>query len=212
MKKVIHFPLKKLRDMNTFIKNMPTIIIMVFLIYFMQGVIHNLGHPVTPRFVEDMGINDYYFGLYFAAMSLGLLLGSPIWGVLGDRGNKRVYIVVGLLVYSIGQYFFAFIGNENWMILFRFISGFGVSASVTLILSHLLENTPKENRKPYLAMYQALFVLGSSFGYFIGGKLPEISFIVELLHTDDLRNVFAIQALVNVVATSPTTWQRRAKY
>lgn len=199
MRTILTFPQKKWHEFTTFLSIMPNVILLVFLIYFLQGVIHNFGHPVTPKLVENMGIDNYYFGLYFAAMSLGLLLGSPIWGVLGDRGHKRTYIVIGLLVYSIGQYMFAFVGNENWMILFRFISGFGVSASVTLILSHLLEHTNTDNRKQYLALYQALFVLGSSLGYYIGGMLPEIGFFVDLFHTDDLRNVFFIQAVLNVV-------------
>lgn len=174
-------------------------ILIVFIIYFFQGVFHNLGHPVTPQLVEDMGIDDFYFGLYFAAMSLGLFLGGPIWGVLGDRGNKRLYIVVGLIVYSIGQYFFAFVGDQNVMIFFRFLSGFGVSASVTLILSHLIEHSDNEHRTVFLGWYQALFVLGSSVGYFIGGMLPEWAFFVDYLHTDNLRNIFLIQAVLNLV-------------
>jgi DHA1 family multidrug resistance protein-like MFS transporter len=174
-------------------------VLIVFVLYFLQGVLHNLGHPVTPQLVEDLGIDNYYFGLYFAAMSLGLLLGGPIWGVLGDRGDKRRYIVLGLLVYSIGQYAFAFVGDENVMILFRFLSGFGVSASITLLLSHLVEHSPTETRTTYLAWYQALFVLGTSLGYYIGGRLPELEWFVRVLETDDLRNIFFLQAVLNVL-------------
>jgi DHA1 family multidrug resistance protein-like MFS transporter len=174
-------------------------IVFVFIIYFFQGLIHNLGHPATPALVEGMGTEDVYFGIYFAAMSLGLLLGGPIWGYLGDRGNKRLYIVVGLLVYSVGQYFFAFIGDKNWMIAFRFLSGFGVSASVTLIMSHLIEHSEEKNRTVLLGWYQALFVLGTSVGYWLAGQLTEVSFLIDMFQTDDYRNIFLIQAVWNVV-------------
>jgi DHA1 family multidrug resistance protein-like MFS transporter len=199
MNKNNHFIPRNLRNLIQFIRDLPRAVIFVFAIYFLQGVFHNLGHPVTPALVNSMGINNFYFGLYFAAMSFGLFIGAPIWGVLGDRGNKRLYIVLGLLVYSVGQYAFAFVGDKNVMILFRFISGFGVSASITLIMSHLIEHSQEHKRTVYLGLYQGLFVLGSSVGYFLGGLITEITWFVDVLHMDDYRNVFFLQAVLNVV-------------
>ena len=191
-----------MRNASRFVKEIPKSVLIIFIFYFVQGIIHNLGHPVTPSLVEGMGISDYYFGIYFSAMSLGLLIGAPIWGVLGDRGNKRRYILIGLILYSIGQFMFAFVGDKNIMILFRFLSGFGVSASITLLMSHLIENSSKENRTMYLGWFQALFVLGASVGYWIAGELTEVSFFIKVLNTNDYRNIFLIQSLLNVVHAS----------
>ncbi len=74
--------------------------------YLMQGIIHNLGHVVTPVYVSEAGIPRYMFGFFFSAMSLGLLLGAPVWGVLGEGRRKRPFIVLGLIGYSIGQVMF----------------------------------------------------------------------------------------------------------
>lgn len=144
-----------------------------------------------------MGIDKAYFGYYFAAMSFGLLVGSPIWGYLGDKGNKRLYVLLGLIVYSIGQYAFAYVGDKNIMILFRFMSGFK-SASITLIMSHLIEHSQENRRKIYLGWYQALFVLGTSLGYYIAGVASTNGAITSLLHTDDYRVIFLIQAIWNI--------------
>lgn len=182
-----------------FLQRVPTQVWIIIGIFFMQGIISNLGHPVTPKLVDDMGIPSKYFGFYFAAMSFGLLLGGPIWGVLGDRGNKRLYIFIGLIIYSIGQYAFAYIGDRNLMIVFRFVGGVGVSASMTLYMSHLIEHSLEEHRTIYLGWYQGLFVLGGSIGYYIGGMLPEITFFVERFNTDDLRVIFLLQAILLVV-------------
>ena len=185
-------------NLAQFLKTTPKAVFFVFIIYFFQGVIHNLGHPVTPAFVRGQGIEDYYFGIYFAAMAFGLLVGSPLWGILGDRGNKRQYVFFGLILYSIGQVLFAYVSNQYWMILFRFISGFGVSASITLLMSHLIENSQEDRRKMFLGWYQALFVLGSSLGYWLSGELTSKPFFIELLNTTDYRNIFLIQAVWNV--------------
>ncbi|MCK5761387.1 MAG: MFS transporter [Candidatus Izimaplasma sp.] len=173
-------------------------IIWVLVLYFFQGVIHNLGHPVTPYLVSDLGIEDYMFGVFFAVMSFGLMLGGPIWGVLGDRGNKRIYMALGLIVYSIGQYMFGYSGNQYIMVLFRFLSGFGVAASVTLLLSHLICLAPKNDRTKYIAWSVAMFTIGSSIGYYLGGFISTNQFFVDLLGTDDLRRIFLIQAVLNI--------------
>jgi DHA1 family multidrug resistance protein-like MFS transporter len=173
-------------------------VVVVLLVYFVQGIIHNLGHPVTPALITSLNISDYYFGLYFAAMSFGLLIGAPLWGVLADLSKKKYYIFFGLLVYSIGQILFGFGTNANLMILYRFLSGFGVSASITLLVSHLVEHTSDEKRKVYLGWYQGVFVLGSSLGYYIAGFLTESDFFTEVLHTGDYRNIFLIQGVLNM--------------
>lgn len=36
-----------------------------------------MGHPVTPSLVESLGIANYMFGVFFATMSFGLMLGGP---------------------------------------------------------------------------------------------------------------------------------------
>ncbi|XFA98458.1 hypothetical protein ACAG96_06210 [Candidatus Izemoplasma sp. B36] len=83
----------------------------IVLFFLIQNIIHNMGHPVTPEFVKSLGIADYMFGVFFATMSLGLMIGGPIWGTLGDRGKKKLYIVFGLVLYSIGQFGFGYSGN-----------------------------------------------------------------------------------------------------
>ncbi len=157
--------------------------------YFIQGLIHNLGHVITPRYVDVMGIPSFMFGFFFSAMSLGLLVGAPIWGILGDSRSKKPFIVLGLLGYSLGQVLFVSTTNLVWMTFFRFLSGFSVSASVTLFLAHVISLAPKEERTKYLSISAALIALGTTFGYRIGGFLGSFY----------LQEVFYIQAITNSI-------------
>ncbi len=157
--------------------------------YFIQGLIHNLGHVITPRYVDVMGIPSFMFGFFFSAMSLGLLVGAPIWGILGDSRSKKPFIVLGLLGYSLGQVLFVSTTNLVWMTFFRFLSGFSVSASVTLFLAHIITLAPKEERTKYLSISAALIALGTTFGYRIGGYLG----------TFFLQEVFYIQGFINAI-------------
>lgn len=172
---------------------------LIILFFLIQSIIHNLGHPVTPAFVTSLGIPYYMFGVFFATMSFGLVIGGPIWGALGDRGNKKIYIVIGLLIYSVGQFFFGYIGNQYLMIVFRFVSGFGVVASITLYTSHLIEITGKGERAKYLAFMAAAGTLGASLGYYLGGFIAENSFTQILFNITNNKEIFFIQAVVNLL-------------
>ncbi|TNF07003.1 MAG: MFS transporter [Bacillota bacterium] len=177
-------------------------IITLILYFFFQGLLHNLGHPVTPAFVRSLEIQDYMFGVFFASMSFGLMIGAPLWGTLGDRGRRKTYIFTGLALYSLGQIGFAYSGHEIIMIFFRFVSGFGVVGSMTILTSILIEKSDVKDRAKHLAYSAAAVTLGASLGYYAGGFLSTNLFFREFLGTSDYRVVFLIQALLNIVYAS----------
>lgn len=176
--------------------------------YLIQGIIHNLGHVVTPAYVNELGIPKYMFGFFFSAMSLGLVVGAPLWGILGDMKSKRVFVVIGLLGYSFGQIMFVSTENQVWMTFFRFFSGFSVSAAVTLLLSHVIALSPKLERTKYLSISAALLALGTTIGYLIGGFLGEL-FIKEVFYIQAVANalyaLFIFITMKEVLSAKPTT-------
>jgi DHA1 family multidrug resistance protein-like MFS transporter len=168
-------------------------------VYFLQGVINNLGHPVTPALVTSTGIPDYMFGVFFATMSFGLVVGGPIWGILGDTYRKETFILIGMLIYSIGQILFGFVDDMYWKIFFRFLSGFGVSAAITLLLSHLIVLSNDQSRAKNIAKSAALMGLGGSVGYLLGGAMNSSELMISLFRTDMYQNIFLIQGILNAL-------------
>ncbi len=173
--------------------------VLIIIFFLFQNIIHNMGHPVTPDFVRSLGIEDYMFGVFFAMMSLGLVIGGPIWGGLGDSGKKKKYIIIGLIIYSIGQFGFGYSGNQYLMIFFRLLSGLGVIASITLFTSHMVEITENHERARYLALIAAAITLGASIGYYFGGFLVENEFTRTLLNVTNNKEVFLLQSLLNLL-------------
>ncbi len=163
-------------------------IIILLSYYLLQGIIHNLGHPITPSYVDELNIEKYMFGFFFAGMSFGQVLGAPFWGLLGDKRGKRTLIVMGLVIYSVGQVLFAVFTNPVLLVFARILAGFGVSAHITLVLSHLIAKSPEKDRTKFIAWSAALFAVGTTFGYQIGGMLSEYM----------IKEVFFVQAAVNI--------------
>jgi DHA1 family multidrug resistance protein-like MFS transporter len=171
-------------------------VVVVLILYFFQALIHNLGHPITPDYVVSLGIDNYMFGVFFAEMSFGLALGGLFWGVLGGKFNKKNLILIGLLIYSGGQFVFGNVHNVWVMNLARLISGFGVAGSVTLLLSYLVEKSDVNRRRRNIAYSAALMVAGAGLGYYIGGRIP-VFLADDIMKQTEL--VFMIQAIVNTV-------------
>jgi DHA1 family multidrug resistance protein-like MFS transporter len=171
---------------------------MIFVLYLLQQVAANLGHPVTPQFVSNLGIEDYMFGVFFASMSVGLMIGGIVWGHLGERNNKKYLIFTGLIIYGLGQFGFGYLNNQYLMTIARIFSGFGAAAAVTLFVSQIVESSPKDKRTKNLGYNVAFLTIGASIGYYLGGQLGSNPFFVDLLGTDNLSVVFLIQGLMNV--------------
>ncbi len=171
--------------------------LLIIMFFFIQNVIHNIGHPVTPAFVNQLGIPDYMFGLFFATMSFGMMVGAIIWGLLSDQGKRKLWIAIGLLMYSIGQIGFGYIGNSTMMVFFRFLSGLGVVSAITVYTAIIVEQTPLKERAKLLAYVAAATTLGASLGYYLGGFLATNPSMISLLKTDLLKRMFLIQGILN---------------
>lgn len=179
---------------------MPKVVRWIILYIFIQGIIHNIGHPVTPAFVRSLGISDYMFGIFFAAMSLGLAIGGPLWGSISDqKGKKKPYIIIGLLAYSVGQFGFGYVGSGLGMVIFRLIAGLGVISALTLYMSTLIEVSEPMKRGKYFAYLAASSTLGASIGYAFGGFLNNNPWMISVLQTDHFPIIFLIQSILNTV-------------
>jgi DHA1 family multidrug resistance protein-like MFS transporter len=174
-------------------------IIVVIILFLFQSIIANLGHPVTPAFVRALGLKDYMFGIFYTLMSLGLMIGSPIWGMLGDKFPKRPLIVGGLLLYSCGQWLFGYSGDVVWMGIARFLSGLGASSVMTLFTSYLVAHSDPEKRSKNLGYMGAAVTLGASIGYYLGGFISTNPWVTSVLNIHDYRQIFLVQTIVNTI-------------
>lgn len=175
--------------------------ILIIFFFFIQNLIHNIGHPVTPSFVNDLAIPDYMFGLFFAAMSFGMMVGAPLWGILSDQGKRKLWIGIGLFMYSLGQLAFGYVGDSILMVFARLFSGLGVVSAITIFTAIIVEQTEAKKRAKVLAFVAAATTLGASLGYYLGGYLATNPWMVDFLKTDNLSKMFLIQAILNALYT-----------
>lgn len=149
---------------------MKTKYVLLFIIYLLFHITINLVHPVMSAYVNSLELSPAYFGVFFALMSLGQVVGAIFWGALSDKIGRVKLIALGVLGYGLAQFLFGFVTIHPLIILiYRFMSGFFVAAPLTLFITYLVDVTKKESRMKGVMIFTCLQILGSSLGYKIGG-------------------------------------------
>lgn len=159
--------------------------IYLLIITFISAIALNMAHPVTPMLIRQLELPTFIFGVFFATMSLGNFIFSPIWGVLSDSKGRVKYLIIGILGYGISQLGFGYSTNTIVIIIFRFLGGAFVTSYLTVIIAYLSDITTKETRLKIMAYYSAIYTVGSACGSLLGGVIGntnyKTSFLVQFI-------------------------------
>ncbi len=146
-----------------------------FIISAFQSIGANFAHPATPTLIQNLGLNDYMFGVAFAGMSLTNFLFSPFWGKISDQIGRRKVLGLSGLGYAVGQLMFGMATTELGILLGRMTAGFFIGAWNVGQLSYIMDHSDIENKgKNFTLLATIQSVCGAS-GYLIGGYIAEYS-------------------------------------
>ena len=124
---------------------------------------------VLPVMQEDLHITNFEGGLAAATFLVGYFLSSPIFGKLGDTGQRKKLIAVGVLIWSCAT-IASGLAVGTWSLLAaRAVVGVGEASYATLAPTIIDDIAPKETKGKYLAIFYVATPVGSALGYLIGG-------------------------------------------
>ncbi len=161
----------------------------IVVVSILINVATNMVHPVTPTYIEVLGLPSYMFGVLFAAMSIGNFLLSPLWGQLSDRYGRLPVISISLIGYALFQVLFGYAQNGVQAVIWRFLGGSMICGSTVACMAYVVHVSGNERAK-YLSYYAAAVSLSGAIGYFLGG----------FIGTWSLSGTFWLQGLLLVVA------------
>lgn len=157
-------------------KNKNKSLIFIILLNMFSSLAFNMAHPVTPMFINKLGLPTFMFGLFFATMSIGNFIGSPLFGTLSDKKGRIKFLVLGAIGYGLSQLGFGFNTNPFIILIFRFTGGFFVVSYLTTSMAYLTDITTNENRTKYITYYAAANTIGTSLGSLLGGIIGNNNF------------------------------------
>lgn len=102
---------------------------------------------------------------------VGLLLGSIIWGVMGDRRGRASVMFGSILLYSVGNILNAFVASVPQYAFLRFVTGVGLAGEIGAGITLVCEILPKDKRGIGTTFVTGLGVAGAIVAALMGKYL-----------------------------------------
>ncbi|KAF8376066.1 hypothetical protein PRIPAC_82495 [Pristionchus pacificus] len=153
----------------------------VFAILFFTNILNYVDRytmaGVLTGIQQDFSIDDAHAGLLQTAFITALAIGSPLFGYLGDRYNRKLLIIIGLSIWTASVLGSSFIPKTSFVgfITMRAFFGFGQAAYVTISPSLIADTFNGERRALMLMLYYFAIPVGSGLGFIVGSKVASVA-------------------------------------
>ena len=140
---------------------------------FLIGIVGGFTTLLGPAFVRDLGI-DYNNTTWTAlAMSISTATFAPILGKIGDVIGRRVTLLIGILIFILGNIMTAASPSLPFMLAARFVVGIGSAAIAPVVISYIMSEFPKEKISGGFSLYMLISSAAVIFGPTLGGIIIE---------------------------------------
>ena len=135
------------------------------------GLVGGFTAVLGPAFVQDLGL-DYNNTTWTAlATAMSSAACAPILGKLADMLGRRRTLLLGVLVFALGNVLTALAPGLVFMLLARFVVGIGTAAVAPVVISYILTEFPPEKIAKGFSVYMLLssgaVVIGPTVGSWI---------------------------------------------
>ena len=185
---------------------------LTFLLYFgLWMFAFNLSAPFFNLYLLDnLGLNLGWVTLYTSLAAGANLVMLVLWGKLADRlGNRPLLLLVGIMV-AVTPLFWLGAGADElsvwvWLPLIHLLTG-GTGAAIDLCNNNIqMELAPAERPSGYFAIAAAVAGVCGGLGTTTGG------FLAQLNHIGGLPGLFALSAVVRLIALLPLVFVRESR-
>jgi MFS transporter, putative metabolite:H+ symporter len=114
-----------------------------------------------PSIRAEFGLDAVTGGLLATAGFVGMLLGAWFWGPAADRIGRRRGFVLTVAIFAVFGLAAAFAPSPGWLMLFRFLAGFGLGGALPLDFSLYAEYLPSRLRGRRLVLLESFWALGT---------------------------------------------------
>ena len=163
-----------------------------------QGVVG----PVLPLYARDFGVSATMVGLTLTVFALARLILNIPAGLIADRFGRRVLLIGGPILTSIGMFGSGFAGDIWSLLIWRVVAGAGSAFFMSGALIYLIDIAPPDLRARYVATNQWALSVGVALGPGLGGLVAERWGLAAPFH---LVGVIALFAAVYAVFRLPET-------
>jgi len=132
------------------------------------------GGVLLPVYARDEFDNPAYFGLLITAMGVGMLLGTILFGVYGDRFSRYNTFLAGFTLSAAAIWLFTLPTFLPTDLLALFLFGLGMGPANPLLQTILQTRTPEQMLGRVLSAIFTLFTVAAPFGILLAGVAVDL--------------------------------------
>jgi AAHS family 4-hydroxybenzoate transporter-like MFS transporter len=158
-------------DVARLIDERPLATFHIWLVAFAFAIIISDGYDITaiafaaPELLKQWAIADRSaLGPVFSASLVGILVGSPLFGFVGDRYGRKTASIGSLVVFGIFTLAAARAGSLDQMLILRALAGVGLGGLMPNMIALTGEFAPRR--------YRATLIIVMFCGVTLGGAVP----------------------------------------
>lgn len=140
---------------------------------FLIGIIGGFTTVLGPAFVRDLGLAYNNTTWTALAMSISTATFAPILGKLGDAIGRRVTLLLGILIFILGNIMTAIAPSLWFMLIARFVVGIGSAAVAPVVISYIISEFPQDKVSGGFSLYMLISSAAVIFGPTLGGIIIE---------------------------------------
>ena len=149
------------------------LIILLFCVLISDGFdLQAIGYA-APGLVKLWHIDRAALGPVFSASLVGMLIGAPLFGWLGDRYGRRNALLAGVLIYGVVTLASAASQTLTQLLVLRFITGLGLGGVPANAVALVAEYAPRRVRATMIVLAQLGLTVGSMMPSVVFGFLDE---------------------------------------
>lgn len=187
-------------------------VIGLFLTVFITGADSFIISPLLPAIENDFSISISSAAFSVTIYALCYALGSPIFGPLGDRFNRKSLLKIGILVFLVGSFLCALANSIDLFYVFRAIAGLGAALTLPNIWATIGAYFNGKRLNTVMGIVMSGLSLSIAIGVPLGTTLSQISDWHMAFWGSGLITLIAFVVLLAVVPSMPIVNTKSSAY
>lgn len=149
------------------------LVILSFVVMLADGYDLLAASYGAPALIADWHIKPAELGTMFSMSPVGIIIGSPLLGWLGDRWGRRMTVILGALIFGLFSLLCATAHSVGELTLFRFVTGIGLGGMMPNITALNAEFAPLRVRATMVVLMFMGVTAGSALPSLVVAAIPD---------------------------------------
>ncbi|MFG1797686.1 MFS transporter [Nocardia sp. NPDC049149] len=149
--------------------------ILLYAAFFLMGAEMYLVAPMLPGIADSLHASVAASATIVTAYVLVYAIAGPPFGIIADRYPRRWSILLGCIVFLLGNLACAAAGTLALLVAARGLTGLGAAIAAPAIWAYLAERTPAHQRGRVISTGASVYSLGQVLGVPLGAALASLT-------------------------------------